>query len=128
MINEDKELRDLVGERTPFTVPEGYFDRLQSEVMAKIPAQKIAIEQGSAAKTTAKRRWTLRPVAGIAASACLLIGAGAFCYQHYNADSDTLAAGSEEATVASVYDADYADDAADYIMMDNNDLYSYMME
>lgn len=128
MINEDKELRNLVGDRTPFTVPEGYFDRLQSEVMAKIPAQDMTIGQGSATKIATKRRWLLRPIAGIAALVCLLIGAGVFYYQHNITDVDTPAASAIEPTVASVYDADYGDDAADYIMMDNDDLYSYMMD
>ena len=44
MINEEDYIRNKMGNKNPFTVPEGYFEQLTGDIMSKIPAQK-EIEQ-----------------------------------------------------------------------------------
>ena len=39
MKQEDDEIRKRCGKRTPFTVPEGYFDELASKVMEQLPQE-----------------------------------------------------------------------------------------
>ena len=40
MENEEKYIREKVGQKNPFTVPEGYFDQLTSQVMSQLPERR----------------------------------------------------------------------------------------
>jgi len=112
--NEDRELRELVGSRNPFTVPEGFFDKLQQDVMASVP------------EVQKKRTWSLKPWLGVAASVCILFVAGGYFYQQKIAEEGVLTADVEETQMAD--GNDYYDEASAYIMMDNDDLYTCLME
>ena len=39
---EEKYLIEKVGKENPFRVPEGYFDTLSSQIMAKVEAEGVA--------------------------------------------------------------------------------------
>ena len=39
MENEEKYIREKMGDKSPFRVPEGYFDQLASRVMSQLPEQ-----------------------------------------------------------------------------------------
>ena len=40
-MNEDKKLKQIYGKNNPFTVPEGYFDKIADDIMKQIPDAPI---------------------------------------------------------------------------------------
>ena len=70
-MKEEKFLIERVGKQNPFKVPEGYFDTLASQVMAKVDAEKgpqvVEIRKVKKAKSV----W-LRPLLYAAACGCVL--------------------------------------------------------
>lgn len=107
MTNEENYLNSRLSRETPFRVPEGYFDRLTGEVMAKLPEKKPA------------RRFMLRPWLAAASIACVAI-AGVGLY--FNRQAAVPA--EEPQTAAVVLSDSYIDEAADYAMMDHQDIYA----
>ena len=109
--------------KEPFQVPEGYFDNLVGEIMAKLPEQK---ELDGAGQTDSRKvvpltpslYARLRPVLYVAA--CLLVAVLSFAV--YFADSDEKE-GQQVATQYSYKDASI-DEVVDYMMADNSDIYA----
>lgn len=115
-MNEDKYIEERVGKRNPFLVPDGYFDQFADQLMATLPERK----------SRAKSKW-LRPFFYAAASICaLLICTGVYLTK--SGDSSV----QETAMVTSVPQQDAADaafeEAADYMMLDNHDIYTYLAD
>lgn len=121
-------LQKEYGTQRPFTVPENYFSELSSRVMAQIPAE----EQKEAVVEVKPRRATLRYLRPLAAAA-MTIGVvliGFLAYQEFDgaqgkhslADSH-LAQGAHEASASA---EDDFDQAADYFMIDESDMYAYL--
>ncbi len=117
---EELHTKHPVSRKAPFTVPEGYFDQLQADILAAIPPATTA----TVVPLTLWQRLR-RPLIGIAA---LLVVAflSITIYLHTMVDStyrDTIGA------VPATTDPSYAsDDEADYIMLDNEDIYLYLCE
>lgn len=110
-ILDNKKLKE-----NPFRVPDGYFQMIEQEVMAKLP------EQDSHMRVTATRRHLfLRPVLTAAASICVAVF-GAVALMNYFDNEDNARA----TNVKTVHAAE--DDDSDYIMMDNADIYNYLAE
>jgi len=105
----------------PFRVPEGYFDNLTNQVMARIDESQRPVEM----KQTAKRakQYRIGRIA-IAAAACLF---GAFfCTSvllHQPAQTQQVAA-----TQIAVDNDTRFEQMADYLMVDTQDLYAYVAE
>ena len=121
-------LQKEYGTQRPFTVPENYFSELSSRVMAQIPAE----EQKEMVVEVKPRRATLRYLRPLAAAA-MTIGVvliGFLAYQEFDGaqgkhslvDSH-LAQGAHEASASS---EDDFDQAADYFMIDESDMYAYL--
>ena len=121
-------LQKEYGTQRPFTVPENYFSELSSRVMAQIPAE----EQKETVVEVKPRRATLHYLRPLAAAA-MTIGVvliGFLAYQEFDgaqgkhslADSH-LAQGAHEAAASS---EDDFDQAADYFMIDESDMYAYL--
>ena len=69
---EEKYLIEKVGKENPFRVPEGYFDTLSSQIMAKVEAEGVAPRDIKTAKEKRAKTLWLRPVLYAAASVCAL--------------------------------------------------------
>ena len=121
-------LQKEYGTQRPFTVSENYFSELSSRVMAQIPAE----EQKETVVEVKPRRATLRYLRPLAAAA-MTIGVvliGFLAYQEFDgaqgkhslADSH-LAQGAHETAASS---EDDFDQAADYFMIDESDMYAYL--
>ncbi len=114
---EEIKTRKNVTNANPFTVPDGYFERLRADIMASLP------ERGEERKA-APSFWRVslaRPVAGLAATLCAAVF-GASVYTHsLGAGARLQNSGTEEMLFAS-------DDASDYIMLDNDDIYRYLAD
>lgn len=112
-MKEEKYIEDRVGKRNPFLVPDGYFDQFPEQFMNSLPKRQ----------PKAKSIW-LRPIFYAAASICALL----ICTGAYLALSEEP---KHEATLVTtpqqeVYDE--FDEAADYMMLDNHDIYALLSE
>ena len=116
-MNEEHYLINKVGKDNPFRVPEGYFDTLASQVMSRVDAEGNKPQDMPLAAKKAKTVW-LRPVLYAAASVCALF-ISVTAYQHFTAQP------VENTTEqVAVYSDDSFDEAADYVMIDNQDIYA----
>jgi hypothetical protein len=112
MENEEKYIREKVGQKNPFTVPEGYFDQLTSQVMSQLP------ERRQKSRVVQLRKW-FYAAACVAAVAVM----GLTYHFHQQADDQTVVASVDSNT-----DNSYIDEAADYAMLDNTEIYAYLAE
>ncbi len=109
-------MKIIENSKNPYRVPEGYFDQLKADVMARVAAE------ANTAKVVEMHtpHRLLRPIIGVAASVCVAIF-GVSVYMH-NAGAEATVA--EEPAQAEMLFA--SDDASDYIMLDNEDIYRYL--
>ncbi len=121
---EEKYLIEKVGKENPFKVPEGYFDTLSSQIMAKVEAEGVAPRDIKAGKEKRAKVVWLRPVLYAAASVCALF----ISVVAYQSHSDKGTAAPTQTVVANnqMLMDDYFDEAADYVMLDNQDIYAYL--
>lgn len=125
MMNEEEYLRSKMGKRNPFTVPEGYFEQLTQQVMARIPAEEQ--EKKPAAKKAIIRQ--LRP--WLYAAACVCVGVFTAGVLFSNSQSDNSKelqqmASMEQETI-NYYSDNYIDEEADYLMLDNQEIYACLL-
>lgn len=121
MKEEDKLLKK-VGTGNPFTVPEGYFENLTSEVMNKLPEQKKPDFQ-----LKEPTRWDkVKPwvyMAAMFAGAALIINVASRNPNPFD-DTTSLTAGTEVEVISD----EYLDYALNQAMFDDYSLYVYLSE
>ncbi len=104
----------------PFKVPEGYFDAVADQIMAKIPEEEKVVVMPQR-KTSVFVRW--RAWAAAAAVMAAMFGAGIYFYN----DSVSVQQSQPTAKAVDMTAADNNIDAmADYIMCDDYELYAYL--
>jgi len=121
-MKEEKYLIEEVGRENPFRVPEGYFDTLTSQIMAKVEAEGVEARDLKPGKEKRAKVVWLRPVLYAAASVCALF-ISVVAYQNYSEQGVTAPAQNVVANNQMMVD-DYFDEAADYVMLDNQDIYA----
>jgi len=119
MTDEEKYLREHIGTRNPFRVPEGYFENLPLQIMEQLPEQPADQRISTARHATLLRRF--RPL--LAAAALLLVAVlSVTAYLNYQSNT------SDEQQMAAVQEAvatdSYFEEATDYAMLDNYDIYA----
>ena len=118
-MKEEDNILKKVGTGNAFSVPDGYFEHLTSEVMSQLPEK-----EKPAFKVETPTRWTrMKPFLYMAAmfiGAFLIIRVGSWIYKP-EADNAQIA-GTE--TVSD----EYIDVALDRSMMDDYSLYVYLTE
>ncbi len=116
-MTDENYIEERVGKRNPFRVPEGYFEQLTAQVMEQIPEEPKQ-------PVRAKSIW-LRPVFYAAASVCaLLISATVWLALPSEQPS---ASPMQAQTAVQQEDSDtYLDEAADYMMLDNHEIYTLL--
>lgn len=115
MINEEEILKEKLGNRNPFTVPEGYFDHLADRVMQQLPAER---------KPAVVR--SIMPWLYAVACVAILIMSVLFVSHQSNLPSQQTAVNAT--TQMETLSDNYIDDMADYAMMDNEDIYLYLAD
>ncbi|MBQ4386507.1 MAG: hypothetical protein II822_02720 [Prevotella sp.] len=110
MENEELFIREKAGTDNPFRVPEGYFDQLTARVMAQLPEQP---RQQS--RTVPLRRW-------LYAAACVAFAAVMGLTYHFHQT------GSDEQPLATNTESSYIEEAADYAMLDNAEIYACLAD
>ena len=121
-MTEEELLKQTFGNENHFKVPDGFFDRFAAEMMEKVEDTSIA-EQHNA--TTTHRNAIVRrlvPYLAVASVVGLLFGVAVF----HNPDTGEQNASVPVQTLVSSSSGDALDQMADYVMLDNQDLYSYM--
>lgn len=114
-------LEQHFGKQRPFVVPEGYFDRIADKVVARLPERKEEVQTApKQRRPTPWRQW--RTLVGVAACACVVLLAGTWIAQKSTSADATQAPVTATATMES-QDYDF-DDVADYVMIDNEDIYA----
>lgn len=108
-MNEEKYIEERMAKQNPFKVPEGYFDSFAEHVMELLPEEKPK------AKRLVIRAWMY-------AAACLLVILFSATVYFSNQNNDT-----QEAPAVAVSDQ-YIDEAVDYAMIDNDDIYALLAE
>ncbi len=116
MTNEELYLNSRMSRENHFRVPEGYFDKLTADVMARLPERETVVELKPAAK-----RVFLRPL--LAAASVALVAAIAVGV-YFNRSAKPAEDEEQMAAVSTVMPDSYIDDAADYMMMDHQDIYA----
>lgn len=105
MKNEELYVKSRIGDRNPFRVPEGYFDNFADQLMQQLP------EQPHQSVFVRLRPWMY-------AAACLFVALfSAVIYLYAPAEPGQQA-------VAATDEYLYVDDAADYVMADNMEIYA----
>ncbi len=117
---EETKFRNQVCKDNPFKVPDGYFGRLQQDIMAKLPEQQSAVKI-----KLAPRFGFMHKAVAVAASVCLLFG-GAALYMFNTGMEQSLVADSSIDDMQELLYA--ADEVSEYIMLDNEDIYAYLSE
>ena len=125
---EEKEMQERFGKGNPFRVPEGYFDQLTDRVMAQLPEREQQAEKISLSGRHPKSRLvTLRPWLYAAACTVAVVVMGLTFYSHDVAEEQPLASTSTTNTTTNT-ESQYIDDAADYVMLDNAEIYACLAE
>ena len=121
MIKEEKYLVDRFGKKQPFSVPEGYFDQFASQFMEQLPEREeeaVVVRLDSHSRWSTIRRWSVAACLAVA-----LAGVGMWAFQGESSKATSAADAGQFA--ASNYNT-AIDQAADYAMMDNGDIYAYV--
>lgn len=126
---EDKEIQERFGKENPFRVPEGYFDQLTERVMSQLPEREQQAEHIPLTERRSKSRWVaLRPWLYAAACTVAAVVMGITFYSHESAEEQHLASTTNTTTTAPNTESQYIDDAADYVMLDNAEIYACLAE
>ena len=122
-MEEEKYIEERVGKRNPFLVPDGYFEHLADQVMASLPEQP---EQQTSKQQPKAKRISIRSLYYYAAAAVCALVVSVAVWQAFPGSSQQAVV---QAPVAyqEPSDADF-EEAADYIMLDNNEIYSLLAD
>lgn len=129
MDNEEKYLNSKIGQKNPFKTPEGYFDQFTEQMMKQLPGQE------EVKKPAIIRR--LRPwLYAAACIALLVISVNVLYNKNQPTDNNPQMAMVQQSevktetpteTYSDSYDA-YIEDAANYAMIDNEEIYAYLAD
>ena len=111
MMNEEMYIKSRMGDKNPFRVPEGYFDNFAAEMMKNLP------EQPKQSIMVRMRPWMY-------AAACLLVAVLTATIYFYAPDvaEQNIADASDPNTES------YMEEVADYVMLDNAEIYACLSE
>lgn len=141
--NDELYLKQTVGNRNPFRVPEGYFEQFAEQVMQQLPdrEQPVAQQQplhatlrpsGQRSSLSRARRVQMRPWFYAAACTALALMLGVSYYfmqpQTTSVDPAPIAAAPAASATYAASDNSYIDDMADYVMLDNTEIYACLSE
>lgn len=120
MKNKEDRFKEMdFSNKNPFQVPEDYFDTFASKMMDRLPERnhiEVTLKPQS-------RNFVLRRLLYVAACVCVVI----FGVSLYWVESTSSTPQTRMAQSVSVVNNDsYIDQVADYTMMDNSDIYSYL--
>ena len=128
MSNEELYLKERVGTANYFTVPEGYFEQLTEQIMQQLPTEQpaaatIPLTSGEQKGNGGQQRGLLvrlRP--WLYAAACIAAVVVMVLTFYFRQPSN------EPVVAATTVDSEYMEEAADYAMLDNMDIYACLSD
>lgn len=126
----ESNLHSEFGNKRPFTVPEDYFENLSDRIIAQFPAEDSDVNVSNAKKVGIFSR--LKPVL-VAASVVGLVFVAYLSYNSFlakenNEEKQVATKFVEKSTQRDTVSTDAVDEAVDYMMIDEDDMYAYMSE
>lgn len=119
MIAEEKYLEDKYGKKQPFKVPNGYFDSFAENLMDKLPEQQPVMTP----HISMWRKWRkLRLTVAVAASVCAVMFS-VMTFMHNTKPTHSPLASNHTTKTVTNDSYNTLDVAADYTMLDNDDIY-----
>lgn len=118
MLSDEQYIQNKFGKEQPFAVPQGYFDNLQETIMKSVSLQQRHVQQS----------WWHRYRKVVAVAACvamLVCGLSVYMAKSNGNNVQTLAASSVN-TDTKEQATSNDDEAMEYSMLDNDDMYSLM--
>ena len=116
-MNEEKYIKEQFGKRTPFTVPEVYFDSLVDNVMKNLPPEAAPMKKAPSALQR------MRPYLYIAA--CLFVAIFTIAiYFNEHQENEKMQQIAVQDTSTNTDWTEAEDYAMDYVMLDNYDIYA----
>lgn len=129
----EHQLHSTYGNKRPFTVPDNYFSDLSSQIMANIPVEEPVKTPDNTLKTKKSHFVLIRRVRPLAIAAAMIgiVMIAFWSFADYTSNQKSAADAPEKGVVESLSKAtssDSFDEAADYIMMDEDDMYAYVAD
>ncbi len=137
MMNEEKYIRNKAGQRTPFQVPDGYFESFTDQMLTKLPEQAEGQMEGNSAEFTVghhskghARILLLRPWLAVAACTMAAIFSVSIYLSNGSSQSGSNVAVKSEQTAhrKKMPHQTYMEAAANYTMTDNDDIYACLSD
>lgn len=132
---EESFIEETLGKKNPYRVPEGYFDRFAEQLLSKLPEQPVAAEsqatpvnRQAAMPSRRNRMKILRPILVAAACLCIAIFSITFYLNRTAQVAEESYISAAANTNNDTVDEEYMDEAADYVMLDNADIYACLSE
>lgn len=129
----EHQLHSTYGNKRPFTVPDHYFSDLSSQIMAKIPVEEPVNTPENTVKTKKSHFVLIRRVRPLAIAAAMIgvIMIAFWSFADYTSNQKSAADASQkgvEESLSKATSSDSFDEAADYMMMDEDDMYAYVTD
>lgn len=129
----EHQLHSTYGNKRPFTVPDNYFSDLSSQIMAKIPVEEPVNTPENTVKTKKSHFVLIRRVRPLAIAAAMIgiIMIAFWSFTDYTSNQKRAADIPEKGvgeTLSKAISSDSFDEAADYMMMDEDDMYAYVAD
>lgn len=123
VMKSTNDLEEEYGRQRPFSVPEGYFSGLSSRVMSELSA--VAEQEDGSAFKRGLRSY-LRPMAAAVTVGIVVVGFLAYHSLEGVQGARSLLGGRgvQDSFVLSESSGDAFDQAADYFMIDESDMYA----
>ena len=122
----EKYIEERVGKRNPFQVPEGYFDSFADRMMQQLPERSVSVE---ASPKVRKPALMVRMRPWLYAAACALVLVVSVWMWQSAPDTNVATQPAAQLAAQQEQTADENfDEAADYMMLDNQDIYTYLAE
>lgn len=129
----EHQLHSTYGNKRPFTVPDNYFSDLSSQIMAKIPVEEPVNTPENTVKIKKSHFVLIRRVRPLAIAAAMIgvIVIAFWSFADYTSNQKRAADIPEKGvgeTLSKATSSDSFDEAADYMMMDEDDMYAYVAD
>lgn len=129
----EHQLHSTYGNKRPFTVPDHYFSDLSSQIMANIPVEEPVKTSDNTVKTKKSHFVLIRRVRPLAIAAAMIgiVMIAFWSFADYTSNQKSAADASQkgvEESLSKATSSDSFDEAADYIMMDEDDMYAYVTD
>lgn len=129
----EHQLHSTYGNKRPFTVPDHYFSDLSSQIMANIPVEEPVKTSDNTVKTKKSHFVLIRRVRPLAIAAAMIgiVMIAFWSFADYTSNQKSAADAPEKGVggaLSKATSSDSFDEAADYMMMDEDDMYAYVAD